>query len=626
MPLRCLIFTSLDEVADPIRQVLAELGLEGEFCPSAVDAVERVTTQQFQIVITDWDNQPEAGFLLKTARDQKPAQRPLTVAVVSSESKLPEALQAGANSVLVKPVGLEQARDTISTACQLLRSRQQSAAPAANKPPVLATPAADVAPALAEQPEKVFRAGEFLQTPASTPGAQFDTEKTDAQKSLEEAAAAVDAIADLEPTAAGLQDSSTEPQPENKPHEPLTGWAALQARLNKPATSSPELPGKTDLLSYGETPSQSAAAPALDQSGEWSHTVPPKPAAEEIEPVPGIALEDAPGPPPSKRGQFIFLVASAAVIAILFAVPRTRLILRGLTQKGVHAARNWLNPPPVALPQTPTQHDSFALAGDEYKLPTPENIPDATTDPAQIRVVPVVDPTAKPDKSPDANNPVAASPVLGNDPTSPPPATPDGSVPAPSPQAPSEPPASTPVDVKPSAASATDVPASTTVPVVVPTAPPVQSAPLIVHAATPQQHPLAPRPVSVATVAAIPSSLKTQLASSTPEASGTRPPETAMSSIEPVSLAEAALRDLLAQAPADPQYPATARGQTGTVVLQVLISRDGVVEEAKFLQGSLLFARPAIDAVRQWRFKPYQMNGRAVSVQSNVTLNFKPPA
>jgi protein TonB len=103
--------------------------------------------------------------------------------------------------------------------------------------------------------------------------------------------------------------------------------------------------------------------------------------------------------------------------------------------------------------------------------------------------------------------------------------------------------------------------------------------------------------------------------------------EAAMSSIEPVILPEAVAMSLLAQ-PVDAVYPDTAKAsaQRGSVVLQVLIGRDGAVQDAKFLQGSLVFARAAIDAVRQWRFKPYTMNGRAVSVQSLITLNFKPPA
>ena len=64
-----------------------------------------------------------------------------------------------------------------------------------------------------------------------------------------------------------------------------------------------------------------------------------------------------------------------------------------------------------------------------------------------------------------------------------------------------------------------------------------------------------------------------------------------MSSIEPVKLPEATARELLAQ-PVDPEYPAAAKasGQRGSVVLQVLIGRDGTVQDAKFLQGSLVFA------------------------------------
>ena len=70
--------------------------------------------------------------------------------------------------------------------------------------------------------------------------------------------------------------------------------------------------------------------------------------------------------------------------------------------------------------------------------------------------------------------------------------------------------------------------------------------------------------------------------------------------------------------------PASGRGQQGTVVLQVLIGRDGTVKEAKFMQGSFAFARAAIDGVKLWKFKPYSMNGRPVSVQSMFTINFKP--
>jgi protein TonB len=95
-----------------------------------------------------------------------------------------------------------------------------------------------------------------------------------------------------------------------------------------------------------------------------------------------------------------------------------------------------------------------------------------------------------------------------------------------------------------------------------------------------------------------------------------------MDSIEPVAVSEASERALLADQPAI-DYPANAKGQQGIVMLQVLVGRDGTVQDAKFQQGSLAFARAAIDGVKQWKFKPYIMNGRPVSVQTVLTMSFK---
>lgn len=88
-------------------------------------------------------------------------------------------------------------------------------------------------------------------------------------------------------------------------------------------------------------------------------------------------------------------------------------------------------------------------------------------------------------------------------------------------------------------------------------------------------------------------------------------------------MTEVAERSLLTDQPAI-AYPPNANGQQGTVILQVLVGRDGSVQDAKFLQGSLAFARAAIDGVRQWKFKPYTMNGHSVSIQTQLTLKFKP--
>ncbi len=113
------------------------------------------------------------------------------------------------------------------------------------------------------------------------------------------------------------------------------------------------------------------------------------------------------------------------------------------------------------------------------------------------------------------------------------------------------------------------------------------------------------------------------MVSMTPEASGNKPPEAAMPAIEPVEVTELAERGLIIEQPRL-DYPASAAGKEGTVVLQVLIGRDGTVQDARFMQGSLAFARSAIEGVRQWKFKPYTMNGRPVSVRTLLTIKFKP--
>lgn len=113
------------------------------------------------------------------------------------------------------------------------------------------------------------------------------------------------------------------------------------------------------------------------------------------------------------------------------------------------------------------------------------------------------------------------------------------------------------------------------------------------------------------------------MATTVPEASGNKPVDAALPSIEPVAVPELTERALLTDQP-PLVYPPNAAGKAGVVTLQVLIGRDGTVQDAKFLQGSLAFARTAIDGVKQWKFKPYNMNGRPVSVQTNLTLKFAP--
>jgi protein TonB len=73
-----------------------------------------------------------------------------------------------------------------------------------------------------------------------------------------------------------------------------------------------------------------------------------------------------------------------------------------------------------------------------------------------------------------------------------------------------------------------------------------------------------------------------------------------------------------------PQYPPEAgRARIeGTVVLLAVIGTDGSVKDVRVENGLPILAQAAIDAVRQWRYKPYMIDGEPVEVDSRITINF----
>ena len=60
----------------------------------------------------------------------------------------------------------------------------------------------------------------------------------------------------------------------------------------------------------------------------------------------------------------------------------------------------------------------------------------------------------------------------------------------------------------------------------------------------------------------------------------------------------------------------------GTVVLQAVIGKDGSVQDVRVESGLPMLAQAAVDAVKQWRYRPYLLNGEPVEVDSRITINF----
>ena len=73
-----------------------------------------------------------------------------------------------------------------------------------------------------------------------------------------------------------------------------------------------------------------------------------------------------------------------------------------------------------------------------------------------------------------------------------------------------------------------------------------------------------------------------------------------------------------------PQYPPEAgRARIeGTVLLLAVIGTDGTVKDVRVESGLPMLAQAAIDAVKQWRYKPYLVDGEPVEVDSRITINF----
>jgi periplasmic protein TonB len=74
----------------------------------------------------------------------------------------------------------------------------------------------------------------------------------------------------------------------------------------------------------------------------------------------------------------------------------------------------------------------------------------------------------------------------------------------------------------------------------------------------------------------------------------------------------------------NPNYPPLARQARiqGQVILRAVISKDGSIEGLTLVSGHPMLAPAAIDAVKQWKYKPYLLNGEPVEVDTEVLVNF----
>ncbi len=76
-----------------------------------------------------------------------------------------------------------------------------------------------------------------------------------------------------------------------------------------------------------------------------------------------------------------------------------------------------------------------------------------------------------------------------------------------------------------------------------------------------------------------------------------------------------------------PAYPATALQlrKHGSVDLLATVAKDGSIAGIKVLSGDPMFVKAATDAVKQWKYHPYLLNGEPVQIETQITVSFKLP-
>ena len=77
----------------------------------------------------------------------------------------------------------------------------------------------------------------------------------------------------------------------------------------------------------------------------------------------------------------------------------------------------------------------------------------------------------------------------------------------------------------------------------------------------------------------------------------------------------------------DPSYPLGHDVRVeGSVIMDAIIGRDGTVQDLRILKSSSpILDQSALDAAKQWKYKPYLLNGQAIEVDTTITVNFKLP-
>jgi TonB family protein len=616
MGYQALLFCPDEKTARTVTQVLTDLDFAVVPCTEPFAAVKKLMGEHFDAVVVDCDNEQNATLLFKSARNAPNNQTALAVAVVEGQVGVAKAFRIGANLVLTKPINVEQAKGTLRVARGLLR-KGEAAKPAVAAAPVAVKPANPTPPT---QKPTATTAHSWPSTPASivTPSApvQSPTARPKAAAAMSAAAGSGVELIDAErseaaslATAKSAAKASTNtisaPSVVNaEPGIDRTGIDKTKAdkiKTESVAASQPEAVSPTPSVtlpakSSGGSGFGSASAPAPAREvkpsavveGKASAVVESQPQIEEVAPLDSSAnpptltfggTVNADAEPAASGGNKKTLLAVIIVLLIVVAayIAWTQF---GGKMPGVSGVAPQPATTPAIAPRPVA--NSALTAKPASPLPaTPASdstISAPTTQPAGARET---SSTTKTTSTPSSEDTTSRSGKTA--------ASSDSS--------------------KPSASTVTPAKAPTTKAA----APAVVKKTAATFATTSGD---APAP-SLAGIGADNGATLPSLV-----ATGTTPAPI----LQTMNISQGLTQGLILKK-TQPTYPSIALQMRieGPVDLLATISKTGNITAVKILHGDPQLARAALEAVKQWKYKPYLLNGEPVEIQTQITVNFKLP-
>ncbi|MGC1453058.1 MAG: TonB family protein [Candidatus Sulfotelmatobacter sp.] len=578
MGYQALLFCPDEKTARTVTQVLSELEFNVESCTEPFAAVKKLMGQHFDAVVVDCDNEQNATLLFKSARNSTSNQASLAVAVVEGQAGVAKAFRIGANLVLTKPINIEQAKGTLRVARGLLRKGEPAkplapaAAPAppipvAAKPVPQPRPATPAAPSAVSAPRPAPRPAAIpVAKPVETPAWPAPTKVA--------AATSIPAARNEDVLEVRVADATAEPSPAPPvvpahPEVKTAMNAGLPAARGSAAASAPAPAREAQGSPATQTSPANSPVTAQDLFEKPAEAVRSE-SYSIVGSAPSFSFGGANEPAESNGGtKKIFIgVAAAAIVAA-----------------GLYAG--WSHFQGRASTPATTQAPASAVPVSTPQIPKPSGAQPATS-------------SAEPATSaPLPRSPAAAAPITNQ-------AT--GNTGSDTEEA-EQPSVLSPASSATNKTSAAAKPAASPLVVKGGTAPAVQAQP-----AVPDSPPPSMPEIATAGAGAPPPNLVGG------EGSAPRPV------LQSLNISQGVSQGLLLKK-VQPVYPRSALNLKieGTVELMATIAKTGGISQVKTLSGDSQLARAASDAVKQWKYRPYLLNGEPVEIQTQVTINFKLP-